>query len=82
MATLFSLNHSDFSLIPDPDNPTHWRGVAQTQEGIKTLLALWGTPQDDPGHSLCVFSWRPTCDALEALRAHFPATVAAHFKTR
>jgi hypothetical protein len=73
--TMFSLEHSDFSLIPDPDAPTQWRGVAKTQEGIKALLALWATPLDDPGHPLCVFSWQPTPDALSALHTHCPEVV-------
>jgi hypothetical protein len=68
---MFSLEHPDFSLIPHPDDPTQWRGVAKTQEGIKSLLALWGTPKDDPEHPLCVFSWHPTPNALSALRTHF-----------
>jgi hypothetical protein len=70
----FFLEHSDFSLIPDPDHPTQWRGVAKTQEGLKSLLALWGAPQEDPGHPLCVFSWSPTQEALDALSTHFPDT--------
>jgi hypothetical protein len=76
---MFYLEHSDFSILPDPDDPTHWRGVAQTQEGIKTLLALWGTPQDDPEHPLCVFSWSPVPEALVALKTHFPATGVTPF---
>jgi hypothetical protein len=53
------------------DATASWRGVAKTQEGVFALLALWGTPQDDPDHPLSVFSWQPTPKALLALRTHF-----------
>jgi hypothetical protein len=100
MASLFYLDHPDFSLMPPPDEGYHthangvggfnsesnsnggfWRGVAKTQEGIKTLLALWGTPLDDPGHPLCLFSWSPTKEALVALHTHFSDAVATPFLT-
>jgi hypothetical protein len=71
-AMSFFLDHRDFSLIPDPRDLTQWRGVAHTFEGVKALLALWGTPQDDPEHPLRVFSWSPTSDALEALHTTYP----------
>jgi hypothetical protein len=100
MASLFYLDHPDFTLIPPLDEGNHkggqtphsnsesnsngglpesksnfqdatasWLGVAKTQEGITALLALRGTPLDDPEHPLCLFSWEPTQDALEALHA-------------
>jgi hypothetical protein len=75
-AMSFFLEHPDFSLVPNPDTPATWRGVAKTQEGIKTLLALWGVPSEDPDHPFCVFSWTPTPCALKALHAHAPETQA------
>jgi hypothetical protein len=74
----FFLEHSDFSILPDPKDPTQWRGVAKNKKGIEALLALWGTPLDDPVYPLCVFSWQPTPAALAALKAHFPDTKAYH----
>jgi hypothetical protein len=88
---MFYLDHPDFTLIPPrPDvvlarkrdghaNAGAWRGVAKTQEGFYALLALWGTPQDDPDHPLCVFSWQPTPEALEALRPFYTTTQAIPF---
>jgi hypothetical protein len=73
VANLF-LDHPDFSLIPNPENPAVFRGVAHTYEGINALVALWGVPLDDPDHRLCVFSWSPTPDALGVLKTHFPET--------
>jgi hypothetical protein len=69
---MYCFHHPDFSLLPNPDDPTTYRGVAKTQEGIKALLAVWGTPKDDPDRPLCVFSWVPTLNAVDALKAHFP----------
>jgi hypothetical protein len=70
----FFLDHPDFSLIPDPCGLWSWRGVAKTRHGLNALLTVWATPKDDPKHPLCVFSWQPTVDALEALHTHFPET--------
>jgi hypothetical protein len=79
---MFSLEHSDFSLVSNPDHPDPWRGVAHTQEGIKTLLALWGVPQNDPSHPLCVFSWSPCPEALDALKTHCPDACVRAFENR
>jgi hypothetical protein len=72
-------DHPDFSILTDPEAPSHWRGVAKTQKGIKALLALWGSPLDDPGHPLCLFSWQPTSEALAALNTAFSDAVAIPF---
>jgi hypothetical protein len=73
---MFYLEHPDFSLIPDPDDPTQWRGVAKTRQGLLMLPSLWSRPQPDPDHPLCVFSWQPTPTAQSALVRHAPTACA------
>jgi hypothetical protein len=64
------LEHSDFSLIPDPNTPTKWRGVAKNAQGIRALLALEARPLDDPQYPMALFEWFAHPPAVHALQQH------------
>jgi hypothetical protein len=68
---MFFLETPHFTLLPSPLDPTTWRGVAHTRQGVLDLLALWGQPQNDPQYPFSVFAWQPTPLALAALKTHF-----------
>jgi hypothetical protein len=70
---MFCLVHADFSLVPHPDDPTQWRGVAHTPQGLPLLLSF-GATQACSDSPIDLFTWSPSLCPPSVLVRHAPNT--------